>query len=75
MERLSYLTETVLSNMITRNRIVLSLKDSPRKPLRRRPINASHHYNGSKLFLAFELTARALNTNIDACLKFKDTAA
>ena len=34
---LSYPTETVLSNKITRNRIVLSFKDSPRKPLRRRP--------------------------------------
>ena len=29
-------TETVLSNKITRNRMVLSLKDSPRKRLRRR---------------------------------------
>ena len=33
----AYLTETVLSNKITRNRIVLSFKDSPRKPLGRRP--------------------------------------
>ena len=37
MKRLSYLTETVLSEEITRNRIVLSVKDSPRKPLGRRP--------------------------------------
>ena len=37
MQRLSYPTDTVLSNNITRNRIVLSFKDSPRKPLRRRP--------------------------------------
>ena len=37
MQRLSYPTETVLSNKITRNRIVLSFKDSLRKPLRRRP--------------------------------------
>ena len=37
MLRLSYLTETVLSNIITRNIIVLSFKDSRRKPLRRRP--------------------------------------
>ena len=37
MQRLSYLTETVLSNKITRNIIVLSFKDSPRKPLGRRP--------------------------------------
>ena len=37
MQRLSYPTETVLSNKITRNRIVLSFKDSPRKPLGRRP--------------------------------------
>ena len=39
MQRLSYPTETtVLSNKITRNRIVLSFKDSPRKPLGRRPL-------------------------------------
>ena len=37
-QRLSYPTETVLSIKITRNRIVLSFKDSPRKPLKRRPI-------------------------------------
>ena len=36
-QRLSYLTETVLTNEITRNRIVLSFNDSLRKPLRRRP--------------------------------------
>ena len=36
MQRLSYRTETVLSNKIVRHRIVLSFKDSPRKPLRRR---------------------------------------
>ena len=34
MQRLSYPTETVLSNKITRNGIVLSFKDSPRKPLK-----------------------------------------
>ena len=32
-----YLTETVLCNTITRNIIVLSFKDSLRKPLGRRP--------------------------------------
>ena len=37
MQRLSHLTETFLSKKITRNRIVLSFKDSFRKPLRRRP--------------------------------------
>ena len=37
MQRISYPTETVLYNKITRNRIVPSIKDSPRKPLRRRP--------------------------------------
>ena len=41
MQRLSYPTETVLSNNITRNRIVQSFKDSPPKPLRRRPIISS----------------------------------
>ena len=39
MLRLSYPTETVLSNKITRNRIVLSFKDCPRKPLRRWPMD------------------------------------
>ena len=38
MQRLSYLTETTLSIKITKNRRVLSFKDSPRKPLRRRPL-------------------------------------
>ena len=37
MQRLSYPTETVLSYKITRNRIVLSCKDSPKKSLGRRP--------------------------------------
>ena len=37
MLRLSYPTETVLSSKITRNRIVLPFKVSPRKPLGRRP--------------------------------------
>ena len=32
MQRLSYPIETVLSSKITRNRIVLLFKDSPRKP-------------------------------------------
>ena len=35
MQRLSYPTEAVLTIKITRNRIVLSFKDSPQKPLRR----------------------------------------
>ena len=39
MQQLSYLTETVLSNKITKNRIVLSFTDSPRKPLARRPLD------------------------------------
>ena len=37
MPRLSYPTETVLSSKMARNRIVLSFKDSPPQPLRRRP--------------------------------------
>ena len=41
MLRLSYPTETVLSNKITRNIIVLSFKDIPWKPLRRRPTSVS----------------------------------
>ena len=37
MQRLSYPTDTVLSHNITRYRIVLSFKYSPRKPIRWRP--------------------------------------
>ena len=37
MQKLSYPTETVLSNKIGRNRKVLSFKDSPRIPFGRRP--------------------------------------
>ena len=37
MQIQSYPTETLLSNKITRNKIVLSFKDSPGKPLGRRP--------------------------------------
>ena len=39
MQRLSYPTETVLSKKIARNIIVPSFKVSPRKPLRRRPVD------------------------------------
>ena len=42
MQRLSYPTETVLSNKITRNRIFLTNTDSPRKLLGRRPHNFIH---------------------------------
>ena len=41
MQRLSYTTETVLFNKITRNIMFLSFKDSPRKPLGRRPTDKS----------------------------------
>ena len=37
MQRLSYPTESVLYKKIASNRIVLSFKDSPRKPLGRQP--------------------------------------
>ena len=54
MQRMSYLTETVLPSKITRNIIVLSFKDSPRKPLGRRPREV-HNLGGAKeiLNLAF----------------------
>ena len=43
MQRLSYPAETVLYIKITKNRIVLPFKDSPGKPLGRRPsISQSH---------------------------------
>ena len=41
MQRLSYPTETVLSNTMASNRIVLSFKDSAGIPLRRRPSGAT----------------------------------
>ena len=51
MQRLSYPTETVLSNKMARNRIVPSFKDTPRKPL------------DGRLSLYFEASERALLTN------------
>ena len=33
MQRLCHPTETVLTNKMTKNKIVLSFKDSPRKPV------------------------------------------
>ena len=44
MQRVSYPTETVLSNKITRNRIVLSIKDIPINPLGRRPDKLNDQY-------------------------------
>ena len=49
MQRLSYPTETVLSNEITRDRIVLSFKDSPRKPLGQRPLEEKEEEEGDKV--------------------------
>ena len=46
MQRLSYPTKIVLSYKIARNRKVLSFKDSPRKPLGRRPCNYSLRKTG-----------------------------
>ena len=55
MQRLPYPTETVLSNKITRNRIFLSFKDSPRKPLRRRPSVLPRQWRkGDKMYRARE---------------------
>ena len=48
MQRLSYPSEPVLSIKITRNIIVLSFKDSPRKPLGRRPQHRGMHAAGNK---------------------------
>ena len=56
MKRLSYPTETVLSNKITRNKFVLSFKDSPRKSLGRRPILPFEYLRGlwrRRMFPAF----------------------
>ena len=57
MQKLSNLTETVLSNKITRNKIVPSFKDSPRKPLRRRGDLIQYQYafangGGAKILIA-----------------------
>ena len=48
MKRLSYPTETVLPTKITRNRIVPSFKDSPRRPLGRRPKERGDEVNGEE---------------------------
>ena len=45
LQSLSYPTETVLSNKMTRDRIVLSSKDSPKKPQRRRPRDSECNYS------------------------------
>ena len=44
MQRLSYPTETILSNKINMNRIVLSHYDSPKIPLRRQPYLPNCNY-------------------------------
>ena len=46
MKRVSDPTDTVFSNKITRSRIVLSCKDSPRKPLGRRPADSGLSESG-----------------------------
>ena len=65
MQRLSYPTETVLSNKITRNRIVTSIKDSPRKPLGRRGSEGRLHSGEKKFitsFLGIEMEERGRRT-------------
>ena len=64
MQRLSYPTETVSSNKTARNRIVLSFKDSPRKPLRRRP---TFLVPLRRLLLNLN---RELISKLDTCLPF-----
>ena len=59
MQILSYPTETVLCNKITRNRIVLSFKDCPRKPLRRRG-------NKPLLLLLEDLPRKAIDVVTDS---------
>ena len=62
MQRLSYPTKTVLSNKITRNIIVLSFKDSPRKPLgRRRPMPPKHDVGS---FDGAQFPARFISTQL-----------
>ena len=59
---LSYLAVTVLPNTITRNRIVLSFKDSPRKSLRRRPgvdVSCSCHCRRRRRELGVKCRRRA----------------
>ena len=55
MQRLSYPSETVLSNKITKNIIVLSFKDSPRKPLRRGPSLAELHNNDDDMMKILDI--------------------
>ena len=66
MQRRSYPNETVLYNKITRNRIVLSFKASPRKPLRRRPEESN-----STSF--FSLDGRPRPCNRDRAIRSTET--
>ena len=67
MHRLSYSTETVFSYKITVSRIVPSFNDSPRKPLRRRPL-LSREFDAAELHLTAELlTTTAFSLSYGAC--------
>ena len=76
MHRLSYPTETVLSNKITRNRIVLSFKDRPRRPLGRRPegrgegkgadVQESHHSFFALFFIIRSTLSRRTTRRVSA---------
>ena len=70
MQRLSYPAETVLSNKMSKNGIVLSFKDSPRIPLRRRPEEEGRKEE-DRTVIADHATARtdSLNAKIIMSLK------
>ena len=61
---LSYPLETALSNKITRNTIVLSFKDSPRKPLRRR-LQVSQKWGWSSGLEKGKMRSIPLNNPLD----------
>ena len=68
MQGLSHPTETVLSNEITKNRIVLSFKDSPRNPLRRRPCVLVPSFSLSAAICSLLLSFRSARR----CFPFSD---
>ena len=74
MQGLSSPTGTVLSNKKTRNGIVISFKDSPRKPLGRRPREAAARAHLPCTAADYEvcsLVSSAAKANFIGCYKFR----
>ena len=70
IQRLSYPAETVLSNKMSKNGIVLSFKDSPRIPLRRRPEEEGRKEE-DRTVIADHATARTDSQNAKIIMSLK----